>query len=68
MNINEVFKKYPENEPSFNGINYMVILEINKTAVYSIEYFNHRGEWELSDGKMVRAFTETNPDIILNLI
>jgi len=67
MEINEVFKKYPENEPSYNGTNYLTLVNIQGVICYDISYFNDDAEFEPSVGIVV-AFTETEPFKILNAI
>ena len=67
MNINEVFKKYPENEPSYNGANYLALVNINGNISYSIIYFNNNAEFEYKLGLVV-AFSEKQPSLILNAI
>ena len=68
MNINEIFKKYPENEPNYNGIHYMCIIKVSNNYVYSIEYYNYDAEWQLKEGITVEAFTELEPKLILNAL
>jgi hypothetical protein len=65
MEINEVFKKYPENEPGYNGINYLAIVEVNGEACFSHTFFNSDAEFEPIFGKVL-AFCEMNPKLILN--
>jgi len=65
MKISEFFKKYPDNEPSFNGTNYLTILNIKGNISYSFTYYNDDGIFEPKIGKVV-AFTETHPKDILN--
>jgi len=67
MNINEVFKKYPENEPNYNGIHYMCIIKVYNNYVYSIEYYDD-AEWQLKEGITVEAFTELEPKLVLNAL
>lgn len=68
MNIKEVFKKYPENEPNYNGIHYMCIIKISNNYMYSIEYYNDDAEWQLKEGITVEAFTDLEPKLVLNAI
>lgn len=67
MNINEVFKKYPENEPSYNGTNYLTLVDVNDNISYAITFFNRDAEFEPKWGKVV-AFAETEPKLILNAL
>lgn len=66
MNINEVFKLYPENEPSYNGIHYMCIIKLSNNYVYSIEYYDSK--WQVKEGRTVEAFSELEPKLILNAL
>ncbi len=69
MEINEVFKKYPENEPNFNSTNYLTIVKLNCGVCYAITFFNEEGEFELSgEEEEVLAFTERSPNFILNAL
>jgi len=65
MEINEVFKKYPENEPNDYGTNYMTLLDIKGNICYAIRYFNEDGEFEENHGKVL-AFADMQPSSILN--
>ena len=67
MNINEVFKKYPENEPNYNGINYLTLVDVNGDICYAITYFNDDAEFEPKWGKVV-AFADKQPRLILNAL
>jgi hypothetical protein len=64
MDINEVFKKYPEDEPSYNGTNYLTIVDIEGCICYAIIYFNDECEFEVKNGKVL-AFTETDSSKIM---
>ena len=68
MDINEVFKKYPENEPNFNSTSYLTLVKIKCGTCYAITYFNEEGEFETEYGEEVLAFTDTEPSLILNAI
>jgi len=62
-----MFKSYPKHEPSYNGTNYLTIIEINKHRCFAFKYFNHDAEWELKENEIIIAFSETNAsDIILD--
>jgi len=65
MEINEVFKKYPENEPNDYGTNYMTLLDIKGNICYAIIYFNEDAEFEEKYGKVV-AFADMQPISVLN--
>ena len=65
MKINEVFKKYPENEPSYNGINYLAIVKVGNDIAFSQTYFNNNAEFEPIYGEVL-AFCEMDPKLILN--
>tara|TARA_R110002167_G_scaffold81296_2_gene222677 strand:- start:11427 stop:11636 length:210 start_codon:yes stop_codon:yes gene_type:complete len=65
VNINEVFKKYPDNEPNHKGTNYLTLTDVNGIISYSITYYNDNAEFEPKFGKVV-AFTQTEPNKILN--
>ena len=67
MNINEVFKKYPENEPYYSGTNYLTLLDIKGDICYSITYFNEDDEFETEYGKVV-AFADMTPKLILDAL
>ena len=67
MNIKEVFKKYPENEPNYNGVNYLTLIDVNGTISYSITYFNNDAEFDSDYGKVV-AFAEIEPKLVLNAL
>ena len=67
MNINEVFKKYPENEPNYNGTNYLTLVDVNDNISYAITYFNDDAEFEPKWGKVV-AFADKQPCLILNAL
>lgn len=66
MNINKVFKKYPENEPNYNGVYYMCIIKVSNNYIYSTEFYNDYAEWQLKEGRKVEAFIELEPKVILN--
>ena len=68
MKINEVFKKYPENEPNFNSTNYLTIVKLSCGVCYAITFFNEEGEFELSSEEEVLAFTDRSPNFILNAL
>ena len=65
MNISEVFKKYPESEPNYNGTNYLTLVDVNGNISYAITYFNNDAEFEPKCGKVV-AFADKQPIIVLN--
>lgn len=65
LNINQVFKKYPETEPKYMGINYLAIVSINGEICFSYTYFNENANFEPIFGK-VMAFCEIDPRLILN--
>ena len=67
MNIKEVFKKYPENEPNYNGVNYLVLIDVNGNVSYSNAYFNNNAEFEPDYGNVV-AFVEVDPNLILKAL
>ncbi len=67
MNINEVFKKYPNEEPSYNGVNYLTLVDVNGNISYAITYFNDNAEFEPKWGKVV-AFADKQPSDILNAL
>lgn len=67
MNINEVFKKYPENEPNYNGTNYFTLIDFNGNISYAITYYNNDAEFEPKFGKVV-AFADKQPSDILNAL
>lgn len=64
MNIKEVFKRYPENEPNYNGVNYLTLVDVSGNILYSITYFNNDAEFEPKLGKVV-AFADKQPSAIL---
>ena len=57
------FKNYPEEKPSYNGTNYLTIIEYADTFSYAFTYINKDAEWEniKPEGAKVVAFTETHP-------
>lgn len=55
------FKKYPENEPNYNCINYLCIVNCNEEFFYGFRYFNDNCEFELKNEEKVVAFTEEDP-------
>ena len=65
MNTQDVFKKYPDNEPNYNGVNYLTLVDVGGHISYAITYFNNDAEFEAKHGVVV-AFTETQPRLILN--
>lgn len=67
MNIKEVFKKYPENEPNYNGVNYLTLVNVNNHICYSITYFNNDAEFEPDYGKVV-AYSQLDPKAVLNAL
>jgi len=67
MNINEVFNKYPENEPSYNGTNYLTLVDVNGNISYAITYFNNDAEFEPKWGVVV-AFADKDPRAIFNAL
>jgi hypothetical protein len=67
MNINEVFKKYPENDPNFNGVNYLTLVNVDGTISYDITFFNDDAEFEPKYGKVV-AFADQQPSVILDAL
>jgi len=67
MDINEVFKKYPENEPNYDGVHYLTLVNVNGRISYSITYFNNDAEFEPKHGYVV-AFAETEPRLIYNVL
>ena len=64
MDINEVFKKYPEYDPSYRGANYLAIVDIEGYICYAIIYYNLECEFEVENGKVL-AFTETDSSKIM---
>ena len=67
MNVKEIFKKYANEEPNFNGTNYLTITDYDGILSYSITYYNEDDEFEPKFGKVV-AFTEKDPKFILNAL
>lgn len=67
MEINEAFKKYPDNEPNYKGIHYMTFIEFNNEIVYGTTYFNDDCRFEPKRGKVV-AFMDKSPKAILDSI
>jgi hypothetical protein len=67
MNVKEMFKKYPQEEPNFNGTNYLTITDNEGILSYSITYYNKEAEFEPKHGKVV-AFTEKDPKFIINTL
>lgn len=67
MDIKEVFKKYPDNEPNFNGTNYLTLTQYEGRVSYSITYYNKEAEFEPKYGKVI-AFTELDPIKIINAL
>lgn len=67
MNIKEVFKKYPENEPNYNGVNYLTLVDVNGIISYTITYFNNDADFEPDYGNVV-AFVEIEPKLVLNAL
>lgn len=67
MNINEVFRKYPENEPNYNGTNYLTLVDVNGSISFAITYYNNDAEFETKFGNVV-AFADKNPSAILNCL
>lgn len=67
MNINEVFKKYPENEPNYNSTHYLTLIKVHENISYSITYYNDNAEFEPKYGEVV-AFTDIDPVLILKSI
>lgn len=67
MNIKEVFKKYPENEPNYNGVNYLTLVNIDGNISYSITYFTNDAMFEPDYGKVV-AFSQLDPKVVLNAL
>lgn len=65
MKVKDVFKKYPENKPSYSDINYVTIIEYKGTLSYGITYFDGILEFIPTFGKIV-AFTEVKPEDIFN--
>ena len=63
----EMFKKYPDQQPSFKSNYYLTIINIDGLLSYSISYYNEDCEFDKLKGKVV-AFTEVDPiDIFNNL-
>ena len=67
MNIKEVFKKYPQNQPNYNGVNYLTLIDVNGIISYSITYLNNEAEFEPNYGNVV-AFAEIEPNLVLNAL
>jgi hypothetical protein len=67
LNIKEVFKKYPKNEPNYNGTNYLTLVDVDGSISYAITYFNNESQFEPKWGNVV-AFTEVKPRLILNAL
>ena len=67
MNVKEIFKKYANEEPNFNGTNYLTITDYDGILSYSITYYNKDDEFEPKYGKVV-AFAEKDPKFILNAL
>jgi len=63
MNIKEVFKKYPENEPHFNGVNYLTLVKIGSDIFFNICFFNENAVFEVKNGDVI-AFSECEPKLI----
>ena len=60
------FKLAESNQPTFNGVNYLVITQLGNYYSFSFIYWDGR-EWNPKKGKVV-AFTESHPkNIIKNL-
>ena len=67
MDIKEVFKTYPENEPNYNGVNYLTLVDAYGVICYDITYFNNDRNFEPEIGIVV-AFSDMPPSKILNSI
>ena len=67
MNVKELFKKYPEDEPNYNGVNYLTLVNVNGIINYGITYYNNDAEFEPKYGKVV-AFSEIEPSLVLNAL
>lgn len=64
MDISEVFKLYPDNEPNSKGCNFFTLIDVEGVICYSTSYYNDDCKFESKFGKVV-AFAEIHPSKIL---
>lgn len=65
--MESIFKKYPKEEPPYNGIHYLTIINVSGNLSYDFTYFNNDAEFEPKFGEVV-AFCIESPRFLYNLI
>lgn len=64
-----IFQLYPDNEPNFAGVHYLVIIKFLNSYSYAFRYFNNNLEFEpKKQDEVICAFCEVAPiEIMIQL-